>query len=67
MSRQQTAGQDPFIKVADKSFENVDNFKYSLMMLTDQNCVHDEVKSRLNCWNGCYRAVQNLFVFPSPT
>jgi hypothetical protein len=28
--------------------------------LTDQNCIHEEIKSRLNSGNACYRAVQNL-------
>jgi hypothetical protein len=28
--------------------------------LTDQNCIHEEIRSRLNSGNACYHAVQNL-------
>jgi hypothetical protein len=28
--------------------------------LTDQNCIHDEIKSRLNSENACYHLVQSL-------
>jgi hypothetical protein len=30
------------------------------MMLTNQNDIHDEIKSRLNSGNACYYSVQNL-------
>jgi hypothetical protein len=30
------------------------------MTLTNQNCVHGEIKSKLNLGNACYHAVQNL-------
>jgi hypothetical protein len=26
----------------------------------DQNCIHEEIRSRLNSGNACYHAVQNL-------
>jgi hypothetical protein len=29
-------------------------------MLTNQNCIHEEIKGRLKMGNACYRAVQNL-------
>jgi hypothetical protein len=60
MSRHQTAGQSNYIRVANKSFEKVANFKYSGSKLTDRNCIHEEIWSRLNLGNACYRAVQNL-------
>jgi hypothetical protein len=60
MSRHQTAGQSNYIKVANKSFEKVDKFKYLGATLTDQNCIHEEIRSRLNSGNACYHAVQNL-------
>jgi hypothetical protein len=28
--------------------------------LTDQNCIHEEIKSRLNSENACYHLVQSL-------
>jgi hypothetical protein len=38
--------------------ENVAKVKY-LGTLTNQNYIHEEIKSRLNSGNACYRAVQN--------
>jgi preprotein translocase subunit SecD len=60
MSRHQTAGQSNYIRVANKSFEKVAKFKYLGAALTDQNCIHEEIRSRLNSGNACYHAVQNL-------
>jgi hypothetical protein len=60
MSRYQTAGQSNYIRVANKSFEKMAKFKYLGATLTDQNCIHEEIRSRLNSENACYHAVQNL-------
>jgi hypothetical protein len=60
MSRHQTAGQSNYIRVANKSFERVAKFKYLGATLTDQNCIHEEIRIRLNAGNACYHAVQNL-------
>jgi hypothetical protein len=59
MSRHQTAGQNRSTKVANKTFENVANFKYLGTTITNQNCFHEKIKSRLNSGNACYHAVQN--------
>jgi hypothetical protein len=32
----------------------------SQLALTNQNDIHDEIKSRLNSGNACYHSVQNL-------
>jgi hypothetical protein len=60
MSRHQTAGQSNYIRIANKSFEKVAKFRYLGATLTDQNCIQEEIRSRLNLGNACYHAVQNL-------
>jgi hypothetical protein len=54
------AGQKYGIKIANRSFEGVAKFKYLGTTLTDQNCMQEEIKSRLNSGNACYHSVQSL-------
>jgi hypothetical protein len=56
----QITEQKHYIMVARKAFENVENFKCLETMLTNQNCIHEEIQSRLHSENACYHAVQNL-------
>jgi hypothetical protein len=60
MSRSQKIGQKDSIKVESRSFENVAKYKYLGTTITDQNCMHEEIKSRLNSGNACYHSVQSL-------
>jgi hypothetical protein len=48
------------VKIDNSSIERVEEFKYLGTMLTDQNSIREEVKSRLNLGNACYHLVQNL-------
>jgi hypothetical protein len=60
MSRHQNSGQHKNIRIANELFENVAKFKFLETTLTNQNDIHDEIKSRLNSGNACYYSVQNL-------
>jgi hypothetical protein len=60
MSRHPNSGQNQNIRIANESFENVAKFKYLVTILTNQNDIHDEIKSRVNSGNDCYYSVQNL-------
>jgi hypothetical protein len=60
MSCNQKTGQKRSIKIVNRSFEDVARFKYIGTTLTDQNHMHEEINSRLNSGNACYRSVHSL-------
>jgi hypothetical protein len=60
VSRCKKAGQNHSIKIAIRSFESVAKFKYLGTTPTDQNCMQEEIKSRLNSGNACYHSAQCL-------
>jgi sorting nexin-29 len=60
LSCHQNAGQNHDIKVANRSFENVTQFKYLGTRVTNQNLIQEEIKRGLNLGNACYHSVQNL-------
>jgi hypothetical protein len=59
MSRKK-AGQKQSIKIENSSFKGVAKFKYLGKTLTDQNCMQEKIKSRLNSGNACYHSAQSL-------
>jgi hypothetical protein len=60
MSRSQKVGQKHSIKIANRSFEEVAKFRYLGTTLTDQKCMHEEIKSRLKSGNACCHSVHSL-------
>jgi hypothetical protein len=60
VSRCQKPGQRQSIKIANRPFDDMAKFKYLGTTLTDQNSIHEEIKSRLNSGNACYHLVQSL-------
>jgi hypothetical protein len=60
MSRKKAGGQKHSIKIPNRSFEGVTNLKYLGPTLTDQNCMQEKIKSRLNSGNAFYHSVQSL-------
>jgi hypothetical protein len=48
------------IKVGNKSLENVAYLKYFETTATNQNCICEEIKGRLNSGHVRYHSVQNL-------
>jgi hypothetical protein len=60
VSRDQNAGQNREIKIGNRSFENVSQFRYLGTTVTNQNLIQEEIKRRLNSGIACYHSVQNL-------
>jgi sorting nexin-29 len=60
MLRSQKTGQKHNMKIGNRSFEDVAEFKYLRTTPTDQNCMHEEIKSRPNSGIACYHSVQSL-------
>jgi hypothetical protein len=60
VSRHPNSGHYQNIRTANGSIQNMATFKYLWTTLTDQNDIHDEVKSRLNSGNACCHSMQNL-------
>jgi hypothetical protein len=59
MSGDQNAGRSHSMKTDNRCFESAEQFKYLGTTLTDQNCIQEEIKSRLKLGNVCCRSVQN--------
>jgi len=60
MSRDQNAGRIHTVRVDNNNLERVEEFKCPGTTLTNQNCIAEEIKSRLKSGNACYLSVQYL-------
>jgi hypothetical protein len=60
LSHHQNVGQNQDINIANRSFDNVSQFKYLGMTVTNPNLIQEDIKRRLNSDNACYHSVQNL-------
>ena len=54
MSREQNAGRSHNVRIDNRSFEMVEEFKYLGTTLTSQNSIEEEIESRLKLGNACY-------------
>jgi hypothetical protein len=61
LSRHQNARQNQNIKIGDRSFENLAQFKYLGTTVTNQNLIKQKIERRMNSGNACYHSVQNFF------
>jgi UDP-N-acetylglucosamine transferase subunit ALG13 len=59
LSRQQynNSGQNHDIQIANKSSENVAQFEYLGMAITNQNLIQEEINRTFNSGNACYHSV----------
>jgi hypothetical protein len=48
------------MKIANRSFKNVEQLKYFLATVTNTNFIQKNIKRRLNSGNACYPSVQNF-------
>jgi len=56
MFRHQNRGQNLNLMIDNKSVENGANYKYLGRRRTNKNLIQEEIKSRLNSGNDCYRS-----------
>ena len=59
-SRDQNAGRNQSVRIDNSTFERVEDFIHLGTILTNQNFIPEEIKSRLRSGNACYHSVQNF-------
>jgi hypothetical protein len=67
LSRHQNAGQNHDIKIGNRCFENVTQFRYLGATVRNQNLIDEEIKLSLNSDKACYHSVQNILSSRLPT
>jgi sorting nexin-29 len=60
LSHQHNVSQNRDIKRANRSFENVSQFKYLGTTVTNENMIQEEFKRRLNSGNACYHLARTF-------
>jgi hypothetical protein len=60
LSRNQNVGQNRDIKIANRSFKNVSQFKYLGTTVTNENLIQEEIKRSMNSGNAYYHSVHSL-------
>ena len=60
VSRDENAGRSHNLNIDNRSFERVEEFKYSRTTLTHHSYIQGEIKGRLTSRNACCHSVQNL-------
>jgi hypothetical protein len=63
LSRHQNAGQNHDIKIANRCFEYVVQFRLLGTTIINQNLIQEKIKWRLNSDNARYPSVQNFWSF----
>jgi len=59
ISRDKNAERSHSIKIGNGSFERAEEYKCLGTILTNQNSIQEEIKSRLKSGNACFHSVQN--------
>jgi hypothetical protein len=60
LSRHQNARKNHYIKIENRCFENVAQFRYLGTTITNQNLIQEEIKKRPISGNAWHHSVQNL-------
>jgi hypothetical protein len=60
MSGGQNASRNGNIQIGNKSFETVEQFKYLVTTLKNQNPIREEIQRKFKSGNVCYHSVQKL-------